>query len=180
MSKWRSKRLYLDLAREIYWAILYSDGMGPIPVPVKLLRQTILRCKPGMPFECVLADAILVYLQAHPDVFPHPVLYVYVEKGAVYVVTKLKDGQPRYAVRFEHSFGHLANTFDVIGKEQFAKKFDGHGFTLNMLSARKSRAGESRDGGNGSGGKRSAIVSRGAMARARAAGLIPSIGYVHA
>lgn len=175
MAMKRFKRLYTEYPDK-YWRVPYHNGRGPILIPIGLNRATIRRCRRGIPFECVLADGIVAYAREHPEAFPHPVLYAYVERTAIYLVDRFKDGQPGHGVRYGHSFTKLTEYFDKISEKQFVNEYDGHGFTLTLLSGRKFRGGEATTGGNGTGGSRSHIVSRGAMARAQAAGLIPSIG----
>lgn len=173
-KKPRTVRLYTSYAKKLYDTVKFSDGDRHIDVRVLLDKDLIESTNRGAPFECVLAYGTTAFAKAHPDAFPHPVIYVYVTRSAVYVVDKKKDGKISHAVRYMHRFSKMTETFDTITKQQFIRRFDGHGFVLKLSPGRKYRAGESRVGGNGTGGSRSIKVSRGAEARARAAGLIPS------
>jgi len=152
----------------------FSDGLRGIPVRINITKELLSTTRKASPFECVLARGITAYAKANPDLFPHKVLYVYVTRSAAYLVDKKKNGQMSHAIRYMHGFARMTETFDSITKDQFIKRFDGHGFVLKLRPGRKYRAGESHLGGNGTGGSRSIKISRGAEARARAAGLIPS------
>jgi hypothetical protein len=172
-KKKRYVRLYTDVIRNRYWKVEFSDGAKTIPVSI-LMTTTSLACnKRGDPFECVLAHGIEDFVKLQPEKFPHPVLYAYVTRSAVYLIDRIKDGQPSHAVRYMHGFSKWTETFDMMTKAQFAAKYDGVGFVMNLSPGRKYRQGESTEGGNGTGGSRSHKVHRGAMERAIAAGFVP-------
>lgn len=171
--KKRTVKLYTDVVRKFYWKVPFADGAKVIPVNILMTKPSLTRTRRGVPFECVLATGIEDFAKRNPERFPHEVKFAYVTRSAVYLVDKFKDGQPSHAVRYMHSFTRLTQSFDRMTEEAFAKKYDGYGFVLNLLPGRKYRGGESRVGGNGSGGSRSHKISRGAMERAKAAGLLP-------
>lgn len=172
--KKRFVRLYTDYVKGHYWKVQYSDGVDKILVDILMSTMTLTKNKRGFPFECVIAHGIEDYAKAHPECFPHPVLFAYVTKTAVYIVDRFKNGQPFHAWRYAHTFARMVNAFDRMTKEKFVERYNGTGFTLALSPGRKSRAGESHVGGNGEGGSRSHKISRGAMERAQAAGLIPT------
>jgi hypothetical protein len=154
--------------------VQFSNGINRIPVTILMTTTSLTKNKRGFPFECVLAHGVEDFAKEHPDAFPHKVMYVYVTKSSIYIVDRFKDGQPSHAMRYQHSFAKMVGTFDRMTKERFIEKYDGIGFTLTLCPGRKYRKGESTIGGNGSGGSRSHKISRGAMERAQAAGLIPT------
>lgn len=182
----RYTRLYSDLVlkadgsidqkRSSWNMVRFSDGVKRLEVPITMSAAFLDKVKRGSTYECVLANGVRGWAKANPDLLPHDFLYPYVTRTAIYVVDKKKNGVPSHAFRYMHGFSHMTKTFDTITKAQFKKQFTGDGFVLVMKPGRKYRAGESKVGGNGKGGTRSHIVSRGAKERARAAGLIPSIG----
>lgn len=181
----RTTRLYTDLVllpngkidqkRSSWDTVVFSDGTRHVSVPIGMTTGTIKVAQRGMPYECVLANDIRVFAKANPDAFPHPVIYVYVTRTAVYIADKKKDGRLSHAVRYMHAFSSMTKTFDTITKRQFIRRFAGQGFTLTLKPGRKYRGGESKVGGNGKGGSRSHTMSRGAKGRAIAAGLIPGV-----
>ena len=173
-KKLRYIRLYTNYAKKLYDKVPFADGDRHVDVRIMITKDSVDTTKRGSPFECVLARGIMAYVEQHPDAVPHAVLYAYVTRSAVYLVDKKKDGKISHAVRYMHGFSKMTEAFDMISREQFLKRFDGHGFVLKLRPGRKYRTGESAEGGNGTGGSRSIKVSRGAEARARAAGLIPS------
>jgi hypothetical protein len=144
-----------------------------------MTEVAIHEAKKGMPFECILAQAVMRYASLHPQLFPHAVLHAYVQRCAVYIVYKITKGKMSHAVRYMHGFSTMTKTFDSISKAQFESRFKGLGFLLNLNPGRVVRVGESTVGGNSNGnrsrsdGSRSLKTCRGAAGRAKAAGLIP-------
>ena len=167
------KRLYTKWP-EHYWTVPYSNAARPVAANILLTKAAAKVSKRGIPFECVLANGILAHAALNPTAFPHKVLYAYVERSQLFIVDRFSNGQPSHAWRYMHSFTKLTKAFDKMNGEEFTKKYDGFGFVLNMRPGRKPRDGVSNIGGNGTGGTRSSTVSRGAMERAMAAGLIPA------
>lgn len=157
-----------------YWTVPYTRAKGNIPIRIEPTKELIKTSKRGLPFECVLAMGIAAAVKANPKTFPHDFKFAYVNPTTIYIVDTFKGGQPGHAWRYEHSFGKMAKTFDTITEDEFVKKFEGKGFILNLRKGRKYRGGESKIGGNGTGGTRSHRLSRGALGRAQAAGLLPA------
>jgi len=165
----------IDRKRSSWNKVRFSDGRQHLQVPISMSGKFLDTTKKGSTYECVLANGTMEWAKANPELLPHEFIYVYVTRSALYVVDKKKDGQPSHSYRYMHGFSTMTKTFDTITKAQFKKRFEGKGFILTLKPGRKYRQGESRVGGNGKGGTRSHKVSRGALARAVAAGLIPSV-----
>lgn len=169
----RYHRLYTDVVANRYWKVAFDDGVEHIDIEILMTKDSLAKNRRGVPFECVLATGTEEFAKANPKAFPHPVLNAYVTRSAIYLIDKYKDGQPYHAYRYMHGFTKWTQTFDSMTKEEFAKKYDGVGFVYSIHPGRKFRQGESNIGGNGSGGSRSHKVGRGALERAKAAGLVP-------
>lgn len=184
-KKVRTTRMYSDVIltadgaidqKKSRWdTVRFSDGKVRLEVPIHMTRNFLATVRRGSTYECVLAKGIMQWAKANPDLLPHLFMYVYVTRTAIYVVDEFRNGKPFHAVRYMHSFSHMTKTFDTITKVQFNKQFGDEGFTLVMKPGRKYREGESKVGGNGKGGTRSNIVSRGAKERALAARLIAPV-----
>ena len=164
----------IDQKRSRWNTVWFSDGKDRIEVPIQMNGEFLDKVKRGSTYECVLAKGTMAWAKANPDLLPHDFIYVYVTRSAIYVVDEYKSGQPFHAYRYMHGFSHMTKTFDTITTAQFKKRFEGEGFTLVLKPGRKYRAGESTVGGNGKGGSRAHTVTRGALERAIAAGLIPA------
>lgn len=137
----RTVRLYTDYPTD-YDTVEFTDAKWTIPVPITMTSASIVGAKKGKPFNCILANAIMYFAAAFPDLFPHPVLYAYVQRSAVYLVTKRTKGKISHAVRYMHSFSTMTHTFDKITAAQFEVIFKGLGFTLNLNPGRPFRGGE--------------------------------------
>ena len=181
MKKKSTTTLYVKIGpkgkrdpESVYWTVPYSRGKGRVPVRIDHTKELIQTAKRGLPFECVIALGLNKFVKANPKTFPHGFKFAYVNPSTIYIVDEYKGGQPSHAWRYEHSFGKLAKTFDKITEEEFLKVYEGKGFILNLRPGRKYRGGESKVGGNGTGGTRSHRLSRGALGRAQAAGLLPA------
>lgn len=164
-------RLYLDVARNLYWDVPLSVGTQTIHVPV--LTSALRGAQRGYPWACWLAEAIMAYAKKHPEEFPHSVLYAYVIASAIFLIDKI-SGQPAHAFKYKHNFGPYISKFDTMNRRSFLRFVNGNKeLTLAIKPGRKRRIGETRIGGNGTGGGRTMTVSHGAKRRAIAAGLIP-------
>lgn len=171
-KKLRKTKLYIKYPHQYDW-VEYSDGTRLIPVNIMMQADLLSTTTRGVPYECVIARGVMAFAKAHPEFFGHKVLYVYVNKTSVYIVDVFKHGRPSHAWRYQHTFSSLTKTFDKITPEAFLARYDGVGFNLKLKPARAFRQGEAKVGGNGTGGSRSNKASRGALARAIEAGLVP-------
>jgi hypothetical protein len=166
-------RFYLDVARNLYWDVPTMIGTATIP-NIPLTIAALRRAKRGYPWSCWAAEATQNYASAHPRAFPHPVLYVYVTKSAVFIFIKMRGAVPTLAVKYRHNLGQIPDRFDSMSRARFIREVkDNEDFIMNIQPGRPRRIGESRDGGEGGGGSRSKRVSKGARRRAELAGLIP-------
>ena len=162
----------IDQKRSRWDTVRFSDGKGHYDVPIMMTGQFLNKTKRGSTYECVLAKGTEAWAKSGNSPLPHDCEYVYVTRSALYIVDEYKNGKPFHAFRYMHGFSKMTETFDMITKVQFKKRFEGHGFTLVLRPGRKYRGGESNVGGDGKGGSRSITYNRGAKARAIAAGLI--------
>lgn len=186
-KKRRPVRLYIDVVRDLYWSIVFTDAKHKIkvPVPVSVLKYA----KRGYPWECWLAYAIVSYIQANPTLFPEAVAkiakahktYVYVIRSAIYLISGYAKGQPSHAIRYFHDLGPLTKKFDRLPRSEFLKLVGDTDLTLTMRPAKRGGQREPEEGRRPSrnmhrnsvdGGTQT--VSRGAFDRAKDAGIIPA------
>jgi hypothetical protein len=171
----KTVRLYTDVKRNLYWTLPYTDAQVRVPVPVLLTACIVAKSSRGVPFECVLANAIMEYASQNPEAFPHKVMHAFVIKSRIYLIDRYAPGgQPAHAIRYFHDYGGIAVKFDKISKRKFLEKFNGEGFTLSLRppikGGKKAPYNVVRHSGPA---HRKTVVSRGALRRAIDAGLMP-------
>jgi hypothetical protein len=171
--KYRGK-FYLDVERNLFWMVPVIIGRATIP-NIPLTIAALRRAKRGYPWSCWAAEAAKDHATEHPNAFPHPVLYVYVTKYAIFIFSKMNGAVPTLAVKYKHNLGQIPDRFDSMPRARFIREVkDDQDFIMNLQPGRPRRIGETRDGGGGDGGgPRSKRTSKGARRRAELAGLIP-------
>lgn len=181
----RLVRLYIDVEKGFYYLLPFTDSKKKLELPVTI--ESLAHAKRGYPWECWVAQAITKFAKENPDSFSHPVLFVYVIRSAIYIVDRYKNGQPSHAVRYFHDFGPITKKFDKLPKKKFLKAINGSAddLVLKMRPAKHGGHVEPRKGRRATRDMENPVskakgsiggvkaVSRGAMLRAKDAGLIP-------
>jgi hypothetical protein len=157
----------------------YCNATDTIDVPIELARDFVERCKRGVPWECLLAAAIMQLARTQPEKFPCSVKTVYVIGRSAYIFTHKPVGKrssERYrALRFEHRFDGTLRKYDTYTMPQFLKEFEGKTKIVRLrpprppgppsLSGVKSRSSVPR-------------ISRGAQRRFEDAGIVPRVPWL--
>lgn len=182
--KRRLVRLYWNPpSLQKYWSVKFKDASKRIEFLFQISDALMLRATRGIPWTCVLAEAIMEHAVNHVDDFGHPVLFAYAQPGSIYIVTKADGGTPSHAVRYFSNGSELIHSFDnknITQKMLMAKYPDG--FTLRLRPAKK-------HGGHEASGARDTRprnrvnpkphLSIGALRRAREAGLVSDMQISH-
>jgi hypothetical protein len=153
------------------WVVPVSNAKEIVEINGSLRHA--LEGHPGTSAGCTVS------LCAHDSasVFPHPVLMMpFVNKTNMFIVDKVKDGEPKHAVRYRH---YLGNIVDLNDTDPTKKLFMEHPeiverpFTL-YPPKRGRRIGETKKGGLGAthDHSRSPFHLRGSVLRAYNANLI--------
>lgn len=181
----RLVRLYLDAVRGDYFYTTFTDAKTVIDVPMPL--KTLAEARRGYPWECWLAASIQNFANKNPKAFPHKVLFVYVIRSTIYIVSRKKNGQPSHAVRYFHDFGPLTKAFDQMSRAAFVKYINGDEsvqvLRLRPAKTRKDAQHKDAERTEDRTGRKPGLgvcVSRGAMRRAIDAGLRPDVASTRA
>jgi hypothetical protein len=173
----RLVRLYIDIARGTYWLVKFTDADETLEIGKEwLIKALELLPKRGRPFDCWLAIAIRLYAEANPDAFSHRVLHPYVLRSRIYLVDRFKNGQPSHAVRYFHNLRYLIRQFDKLTTVQFLKLIEDKDISLIMRPARtggSDKADSTRKYRERTQGNKQPSISKGALQRAKDAGLVP-------
>jgi hypothetical protein len=113
----RWTRLYNDVGRKLYWKVKFVDAKQRITIPIEVTHSLIKRSARGCPLECLIANGLQDFAAQHPDAFPHPVLYAYVIRKAIYLITRI-EGVPTHAVRYFHDQAHNIESWDAKERQQ--------------------------------------------------------------
>ena len=164
----------------LYWTVNVTDAKKDVTIDGTLMDA--LLGTPGETIGCHLSNCA----KANADRFPHPFIVAGFTKSTCIVITKITGGAPSHGKRYVHSYGTLVDLNDTdktrrmvqatpkLAERQFilrapagtARKGARHARTVPR-DERKQRGWNEK----GTGEKRPA-VPRGALARARKAGLV--------
>lgn len=154
--------------KPLFWRVRIHDAKQPVKISSTLLDA--LKGVPGSTVGCHLSNCAV----RNSSAFPHPVLMASFTKTAALIVTTIKDGAPKEAVRYRHSCAALVRLNDT-DKAKIAirknPKLANRSITLSAPSRPESRAGEGRVMGTKTGARQS-IINTGALGRAVDAGLV--------
>jgi hypothetical protein len=182
MARKQTVRLYLDDNRKTFLRVPFSNAKKPVEIPVKLAAAFVDQTRRGVPWECIVAEAIKAHVNG--DGFSHKAIpeFAYVVGSAAYVVdrvSKYNGNLPTHVVRYKHNFGGTLRKFDRYSKSKFFNEFGQSEVTIRLSVPRKHgepgyRGTLGRTGVRNNGG-----VLRGAHRRAVDAGYaIPGIQKV--
>lgn len=179
MPKMKTVRLYTkdDLSGWVFAE--YIDARSNIEFSVTLDRHFVRTSRRGLPWECLLARAIVRAAAVDQTLFSHPVLHAYVIGGTVYVIDRYpqRGNQIVHTVRYTHNFTKRLRKFDKFSKRTFIKHFGDEGCVVRLRVPPKydqsvAARGKRPSGKPDSFGLRTKRVLDGAERRARDAGLI--------
>jgi len=175
-------RLYVDAqedpdgTRPCVWAE-WTTTKTDVQIPINLAESFIRSSERGVPWECLLAEAI----KQGKTRFPHSVIYPHVIGTIVYIVTRRpsRPGQFHRAIRFEHNFTKTLRKFDTYSTDQFVAEFGDRAVEVRLTEPRKHGqpgvrgVADPTGAGNGPAAHSTSQTSRGSLRRAIAAGLMP-------
>jgi hypothetical protein len=172
-KKVRTVKLYTkdDLSGWVYAE--YVDARMDVDFNVTLDRHFVRTSQRGLPWECLLAKAIVRAALTDPTLFPHPALHAYVIGGTVYVIDRYpqRGNQIVHTVRYVHNFTKRLRKFDNFSKRTFIKHFGDEGCVVRLRPPVERDQSGSRPTGPRD-GSRTKKVLNGAERRARDAGLV--------
>jgi hypothetical protein len=164
----KTARIYYGTnATKLFWTVKVVDATKPVTINGSVMDA--MKGKPGQTIGCHLSNCAL----RNQNAFPHPVHFAAFTKRSVLVVDKITDGRPSHAIRYHHKYGELVNLNDTDHAKKVIKdhpELADRKFVLNKPSKNPARPGSDRKG-SASGTKR-AMIPKGALGRAQAAGLI--------
>jgi hypothetical protein len=172
----KPKRIYYGpegRERSIWWSVKVSDAKKPVTLNGSILHA--LKGYAGMTVGCGLSNMTID--KANAKAIPHPVHLASFTKSTALLVDKLKkDGSPRHAVLYAHSYGHITDRNDDGTLKKLVKEDPAlmeRSFTLRPPRDARGR-GHSRSGELPNTGRSSSqtFIPRGALARAVKAGRI--------
>jgi|SRR5215469_167556 len=169
-------RLYTDDHLKNYLPAIWTDGKREIDVPITLAKHFVRRASRGIPWTCLLAEAVRELAHQQPALFPHKVKLVYVIGSAVYILTHVprRVGGTFRCVRYAHNFTRHLRRFDTFSNRRFLREFADADIVATLKVPKKHGApGYRGNGGGNSDGK--VRILKGAHRRAVDAGIIPPV-----
>ncbi len=173
--KRRTKRLYYgpDAAPlSKWWTVTVSNARQDVTINGSVLHA--IKSHKGVTIGCTLSNTATD--AANKAAIPHAVYLAVVTKTKAYLVDKLwPNGDPKHAVVYAHSYGHITDRNDDGTIKQMVLENPAimeRAFTLRVPPAPNKAHGKS---GAHDAKKRNpihAILPRGALLRARKAGFI--------
>jgi hypothetical protein len=163
-----------------YTTVPYRDGRRSAETNL-LIVELCRKAKRGKSADCMIYHEIMDKNKELESALGHPVLYCFVIKSSLYIVSKLAPGGMGVAmcIKYDHNQGQMLQDFDDYTKRTFLKKYSGKSTVLRLRPPRvrnvehvEAAPGRPREGSSHTGGPRY-LQSRGALKRMEDAGLIP-------
>lgn len=177
--KRRDRRIYYGppgFERSKWWTVKVRDAKQDVTLNGRM--EHVLKSRAGVDVGCTVSN--MGADEKNSSAFPHPVHYVVVHKNSALVVDSLKkNGDPKTAVLYAHSYGAIVDKNDDRSIKKFALEHPDiieRSFTLRV--PRKSVAPHGPNGTWANESKRKhgtgprSYMPRGALRRAVKAGLI--------
>lgn len=165
----KTARVYYGTDKvKLFWTVVVSDAKKNVTIDGSLLDA--ITGKKGQTIGCHMSNCAM----RNQAAFPHPVVLAAFTKRSALIVDKIVKGQPAHAIRYHHKYSWLVNLNDTDSEKSIIKmhpELVERQFTLQTPWKNPTRAGRGITKGKISGVKM-AKVPRGALARAKRAGLI--------
>lgn len=154
----------------LYWTVAVTDAKKTVHIDSTVADA--LAGKPGITIGCHLSKCA----KRNAAAFPHDVKLASFTKGSCLIIDKIKGGEPAHAWRYIHQMGKLVELNDTDKDKRYVK-------THPEMVQRKialyrpyqyetSNRGQTSSSGIRHAGIKKSLIPRGALARARATGLI--------
>jgi hypothetical protein len=155
----------------LYWTVKVTDAKQDVIIDGTLWHA--ITGTPGHTIGCHLSNCA----KDNKHRFPHPFLVASFTKATCAIATKVTNGAPSHAVRYMHSYGKLVDLNDTDKTRQTIKnnpEMAERSFVLRAPKGLRRKGGrkpEIRPTGKHT-GTSTHFVPRGALSRARKAGLV--------
>jgi len=156
---------------KLYWTVRVTDAKKNVVVEGKLMDA--LRGTPGQTIGCHLSHCAV----RNSARFPHECILASFTKGTCAIVDKVANGAPSHCYRYLHSYAHLVELNDtdrerakIMADPSLAERSFLLRAPVGAMRKGWRKRGNKPEGKHD--GTRASVVPRGALARARKAGLV--------
>lgn len=165
----RARIYYGTNKTKLYWTVKVTDAKAPVRLDGSLMDA--LKGTPGQTIGCHLSNCVL----SNQSVFPHPVHFAAFTRCTALVVDKIANGVPTHAVRYRHGYSDLVDLNDTDPKKKAIKQrpeLAERSFSLTVPQVEKRVGRPAGSAPAKPSGKQMPTMPRGALDRARRAGLV--------